>query len=66
MAERHLHQRFQEYLDCFMESDVEPHRFLEGPAGGNPVYFCSGRATVSGFQSAGSSKNPAAAGFWIP
>jgi len=35
MVERHLHQRFQEYLDCFMEADVEDEfkRFESGERG---------------------------------
>ncbi len=35
MVERHLHQRFQEYLDCFMEADVEAElkRFEAGERG---------------------------------
>ena len=35
MVERHLHQRFQEYLDCFMEADVEAEleRFEAGTRG---------------------------------
>ena len=35
MVERHLHQRFQEYLDCFMEADIEAElkRFEAGTRG---------------------------------